>query len=97
MHFITPDPRGAQPFDIIAVKNGRAFAIECKTLVDSKKHFTINRLEENQRFAFKKWMDCGNSIPVIAIKHKGKIIMLRYDKLIENNGKINVEEMRNGI
>ena len=26
VHFITPDNRGAQPFDIIAVKDGKAFA-----------------------------------------------------------------------
>ena len=30
VHFITPDMRGAQPFDIIAAKNNRPYAIDCK-------------------------------------------------------------------
>ena len=31
VHFIVPDARGAQPFDIIACRDGRPVAIDCKT------------------------------------------------------------------
>lgn len=78
VHFITPDKRGAQPFDIIAVKNGIAHAVECKTLADSKKYFDISRIEQNQQLAFEKWMDCGNDTPLIAIKHRGHIKFINW-------------------
>ena len=91
VHFITPDKRGAQPFDIIAVKNGFARAIECKTLADSEKYFRINRIEENQKMAFEKWLECGNLMPLIVVKHKEKIHIIRWDDL-KREGKINVDD-----
>ena len=68
VHFLAPDSRGAQPFDIIAVKNGMAIAIECKTLSPKEKSFPIDRLEDNQKFAFEVWQRCGNAEPLIAVK-----------------------------
>ena len=81
VHFITPDRRGTQPFDIIAVRDGKALAIECKTLADSEKSFPITRLEENQLTAFDLWEKCGNGIPYVLVKHRGRIITIPYDKL----------------
>lgn len=79
VHFITPDARGAQPFDVIAVKDGIGYAIDCKTCVQPI--FTIDRLEDNQIMAFEKWKKCGNTDPMIAVKHDGKIYMLAYSDL----------------
>jgi Holliday junction resolvase len=76
VHFIEPKRDGSQPFDIIAVKDGVAFAIDCKTCV--KKTFNIDRLESNQVLAFNKWLRCGNSMPLIAVKHQGQIYMIPY-------------------
>ena len=81
VHFMSPDSRGAQPFDIIAVKNGRARAIECKTLDDNRRYFSINRLEDNQIFAFSKWLECGNDMPQVFVFHRGSIHCIDYDKL----------------
>ena len=67
VHFLAPDARGAQPFDIIAVKNGTATAIECKTLVSGERWFPASRLEENQRLAFAKWKQCWNGNPCIVV------------------------------
>ena len=90
VHFIAPDSRGAQPFDIIAVKNGEAFAIDCKTCVANK--FTIRRLEYNQIFAFELWMKRGNKIPLIMVKHDDKIYKISYDQLRRNETiKLNTE------
>lgn len=89
VHFISPDNRGSQPFDIIAVKNGLALALDCKTCKD--KIFRISRLEENQIFAFDKWLACGNANPFIAVEHNDKIIMIDYCEL-KKKGKINLEE-----
>ena len=91
VHFMSPDGRGSQPFDIIAVKNGQAYAIECKTLTSDKNTFTINRLEMNQIFAFEKWMMCGNKEPLIAVKWRDKVILIAYTELATKK-KINLEE-----
>lgn len=79
VHFIVPDARGAQPFDIIAVKDGKASAIDCKTCV--AKNFNISRLEDNQIMAFDKWLKCGNGMPLLAVKHKDKIHWISYNEL----------------
>jgi Holliday junction resolvase len=76
VHFITPDATGAQPFDLIAVKDGKAWAIDCKTC--SKPVFSVNRLEWNQHFAFKLWMAKGNTTPLLAVKHKDTVYMIDY-------------------
>lgn len=81
-HFINPDNSGAQPFDIIAVKNGRAYAIDCKTCEANR--FNIKRLEDNQVFAFGRWIECGNINPLIAVKHDDKIIWIDYVALLIN-------------
>lgn len=79
VHFLAPDARGAQPFDIIAVKDGRALAIDCKTCV--AKSFNISRLEDNQIMAFERWIDCGNGVPFVMVKHDGNIYAIPYDYL----------------
>lgn len=88
VHFITPDNRGAQPFDIIAVRNGVAYAYDCKTCVSNT--FSISRLEDNQMMAFDKWLACGNSMPHIAVLHNDKTFLLPYD-LLKTSGKIKLE------
>lgn len=79
VHFITPDARGAQPFDIIAVREGKALAIDCKTCV--AKSFNISRLEDNQIMSFEKWLKCGNEMPLVAVKHEGMLYWIEYEFL----------------
>ena len=81
VHFLAPDARGAQPFDIIAVKNGMALAIECKTLAAKEKVFPIERLEDNQKFAFEVWQKCGNAEPLIAVKWGNEIRFIGWNNL----------------
>lgn len=81
VHFISPDTRGAQPFDIIAVKNGIPYAIDCKTCV--AKSFNISRLEDNQVLAFGKWTKCGNTEPLILVKHDGYIYVIGFRELAD--------------
>lgn len=91
VHFITPDNRGSQPFDIIAVKDGNAKAIDCKTC--KSKWFTIERLEDNQVMAFEKWLKCGNSMPELYVLHAEKLFIIPYDVLREHK-KIDLTEKR---
>ena len=92
VHFIVPDNRGAQPFDIIAVKNGVAIAIDCKTSCTEK--FAFSRLEDNQVSSFEKWLACGNEMPLVYVKYQDNICVISYadlknNRLIDLNGYIN--------
>lgn len=91
VHFITPAPNGGQPFDVIAVKNGIAMAIDCKTSVSHI--FPLSRLEDNQIMAFEKWVKCGNDDPKIAVKYNEKIYLLSYRRL-NAYGRIDLDRER---
>lgn len=71
VHFIEPNRAGQQPFDIIAVSNNIPIAIDCKT--SARAVFPYSRLEDNQKFAFEKWLECGNEYAVIAVKYTDKV------------------------
>lgn len=89
VHFISPDHRGAQPFDIIAVKDDHALAADCKTCESST--FRIERLEDNQVMAFEKWIACGNLDPILFVKHGDDIYLVPYGVLKEK-GKVKLNE-----
>lgn len=89
VHFITPNKAGAQPFDVIAVKNGKTLACDCKT--SCKPIFPFSRLEDNQVFAFEKWLACGNTNPKIAVLWESKVYLLDYRDLKEK-GKIDLRQ-----
>lgn len=78
-HFLSPDKRGSQPFDIIAVRNGNVVVGDCKTC--SKNSISISRLEDNQISAFEKWIAKGNSSPYIFAKHRDMILFIPYTYL----------------
>lgn len=81
VHFISPSPSGGQPFDVIAVKDGVAYAFDCKTSI--RKSFPYSRLEENQILAFEKWVKCGNTEPRIAVLYGDIIYLVPYMELKE--------------
>ena len=91
VHFIVPDSRGAQPFDVVAAKDGKPYAFDCKTCVANT--FNINRLEDNQITSFERWMRCGNPEPVVAVKHKDEIYYIGYLELKEKRS-IKLEDQR---
>lgn len=93
-HFITPDAKGSQPFDIIASKNDFPIVADCKT--SSIKWFNISRLEENQIMAFDLWFRTGNKYAFIFIKYNEKIYEIPY-RMLKNLGKINLEECENFV
>lgn len=59
------DNQNGQPFDIIAVKNGRAYAFDCKDCTG--RSFPLSRIEENQRMAMERWEECGNGTGYFAV------------------------------
>ena len=78
-HFLAPSPTGAQPFDVIAMKDGYAYCFDCKTSV--KPIFPLSRLEDNQILAFDKWLQCGGQEPMVAVKYDNNIYLIAYTRL----------------
>lgn len=76
VHFIIPDARGNQPFDIIASKGDVPLVADCKT--SSTKWFYISRLEENQKMAFELWLKKKNSYAFVFVKYEKKIYRIPY-------------------
>jgi Holliday junction resolvase len=67
-----------QPADVIAVKNGKAYLIDCK-VCSTDKGFALNRMEENQDLAMELWNECGNGQGWFAMKlPTGDIFMLPH-------------------
>ena len=67
-----------QPADVIAVKNGKAYLIDCK-VCSTDKGFALSRVEENQDLAMTLWEECGNGQGWFAMRlPNGAIFMLPH-------------------
>lgn len=72
-HNLAQDAAG-QPADVIAVKEGQAYLIDCK--ICSRNRFQFTRIEENQRSAMELWRECGNGEGWFALQFSGQIYMV---------------------
>ena len=68
--------QAGQPADVIAVRDGKAFLIDCK--VCSTGRFQLKRIEENQQLAMEHWLDMGNDEVWFALKVDDNIVMINY-------------------
>lgn len=77
---LTQDQAG-QPADVIAVRNGRAYLIDCKDCVND--NFPFSRIEGNQHTAMKLWKDSGNGYGLFALRLSDKrIYMIDHELMI---------------
>jgi Holliday junction resolvase len=77
VHQLSQNSAG-QPADVIAVKNGKAYLIDCK-VCSTDKGFALNRVEENQDLSMNLWSECGNGQGWFAMKlPTGDIFMLPH-------------------
>ena len=63
-----------QPADVIAVKEGEAYLIDCKVCTLGK--FLFSRIEDNQESAMELWRGCGNGLGWFALKFDYEIFMV---------------------
>lgn len=68
-----------QPADVIAVKDGEAFLIDCKVCSQGK--FQYSRIEENQDLAMDLWCDCGNGKGWFALKFDAGTYMVNRESI----------------
>ncbi len=77
VHLLSQNSAG-QPADVIAVKNGRAYLIDCK-VCSTDKGFALSRVEDNQHLSMELWNECGNGQGWFAMKlPTDDIIMLPH-------------------
>lgn len=72
---------GAQPCDIVIIKNNIATLVEAKNLDNKSGLFNLERVEENQRMAFRHFKKCKNSNFILAIKWNNKVWFIDFDLL----------------
>lgn len=70
-----------QPADVIAVRDGKSYLIDCKVCSDGR--FPLYRVEENQKLAMMLWQECGNGQGWFALNLDGLVYMVEYIVLME--------------
>ena len=89
------DNANGQPFDIIAAKAGRVFVFDCKLCKDK---FLLSRVEDNQYFAMKRFVECGNTDAYFVLKFDTDVFLIHFADIIELRAKhvksISKEEAR---
>ena len=78
VHLLSQNAAG-QPADVIAVKEGEAYLIDCKVCSQGK--FTFNRIEENQELAMELWNECGNGYGLFALKFDTRVYLVDRESL----------------
>lgn len=93
VHFCTPSASGAQPCDIIACQDGCGMIIDAKTT--STQSFALDRIEDNQRLAFERFLQTGNIVCGICVKElaTGRIYWLPWVQA-KRNIKAGIKRMR---
>ena len=70
-----------QPADVIAVRNGKAYLIDCKVCINDT--FPFSRIESNQHTAMTLWKQSGNGCGWFALQLSNKdIYMIDHDLMI---------------
>lgn len=65
-----------QPADVIAVRDGKAYLIDCK--VCSPRGLDFSRIEENQDLSMELWKECGNGAGWFAVLIDAQIMMIPH-------------------
>jgi Holliday junction resolvase len=87
VHLLSQNQAG-QPADVLAVRNGKAYLIDCK--VCSGKGFSTSRIEENQTLAMSEWYARGNGVAWFAIKFKNssEVYMIPHLRFVFDSKKV---------
>lgn len=71
--------RNGQPFDVIAARDGTAWAFDCKECRSGI--FRLARIEENQRNAMELWAATGNTPGMFALEFRDAIFLVTLEAL----------------
>lgn len=87
------DNANGQPFDVIAARNGKAYAFDCKECQTGR--FVLSRIEENQHNAMRLWAETGNCQGMFAVRFSGRIYLIphRMLEILAENGTKSISEV----
>lgn len=80
---IPKNERGAQPFDILAIKGNTIYALDCK--VCAKKSFPIDRIEDNQWISMEVIKQRTEAVAGFVIYHSDKIYFITYEEAAKSS------------
>lgn len=86
------DYTNSQPADMIACKNDKPYLVDCKTLANKSGTFTLDRLEQNQRMAYKRFKEAGNKNYYLAILWNNNVYLVSLNKIDLRWKSINVKD-----
>ena len=69
-----------QPADVIAVRNGNSYLIDCK-VCSTNRGFAVSRIEENQELSMTLWENCGNGVGWFAMLVGDSVYMVAHNHL----------------
>lgn len=75
---IPKNERGAQPFDILAIRGDVVYAVDCK--VCERKYFSLNRIEDNQWISMDVMKRKTNAVLGFVIFHNERLFFVSYDE-----------------
>ena len=78
--------------DLIATKNNIFYIIDCKTLENKSKTFSLSRVEENQALAYKRLVEVGSYNYYYAILHCNNIYLVPMVDIIDKEKTINLKD-----
>ena len=85
---------GAQPFDILAIRNSEIYAVDCK--VCSEPRLRLSRIEDNQWLAFESIKKKTSATCGFVWYHEGKTGFIDYEDAVKARdlglNSINLEE-----
>ena len=77
--------------DLIATKNNIFYIIDCKTLKNKSKTFSLSRKEENQALAYKRLAEVGSYNYYYAILHDNNVYLVPMVDIIDKEKTINLK------
>lgn len=79
VHNLAQNTQG-QPFDVIAVRNGKSHIIDCKVCANNI--FKLERVEDNQYNSMELWANKGNEVGWFAIKlNTEEVFMISFEDI----------------
>ena len=90
--------QSGQPADVIAVRNGVPYLIDCKVCSNGK--FPFSRVEENQDLSMTLWEMCGNGQGWFALLLEDEVFMIPHvviNRYRKRQASFNEREIRDGI
>lgn len=88
---------GSQPFDILIIRDNICFALECKNLENKSGIFNIDRVEENQLLAYKRFRECRNHNFILAISWNNNVYFINFDLLEYYKKSIDLKQIEPNI